>query len=107
MATGFWTPVKLPSFVGDRATEVTEGDGALDISDAVSLLSSLFGGAGVPDCVDASDANDDGALDIGDPIFTLSFLFSSGTAMPAPGAVNCGPDPTTDALDCAAAISCP
>ena len=82
-------------------------DGAVDISDAVSLLSALFGGVGLPECFDASDSNDDGAIDIGDAVFTLSFLFSSGTAMPAPGSETCGPDPTADGLDCGAVVSCP
>ena len=82
-------------------------DGAVDIGDAVALLSALFGGAGLPECLDGSDSNDDGAIDISDAIFVLTFLFSSGTEMPAPGISTCGPDPTTDSLDCAAAISCP
>lgn len=82
-------------------------DGVVDISDAVSLLSALFGGVGLPECLDSSDSNDDGAIDIGDAVYTLSFLFSSGTSMPAPGSETCGPDPTVDGLDCSAANSCP
>ena len=82
-------------------------DGTVDIGDAVSLLSSLFGGAGLPECLDGSDSNDDGAIDIGDAVFVLSFLFSSGTDMPAPGITICGQDPTADGLDCSAANSCP
>ena len=52
------------------------GDGILDISDAVHTLILLFlTDAGDPKCPDALDANDDGAADISDAIHILGFLF--------------------------------
>lgn len=51
--------------------------------------------------MDGQDSNDDGVLDLSDPIYSLIYMFAGGTPPPAPGASNCGPDPTdTDALEC-------
>lgn len=82
-------------------------DGSFDLSDPVSLLFALFGGAGAPSCPDACDMDDGGALDIADAIFALEHLFGGGPppAAPFPG---CGPDPVPDALDpCAGSAFCP
>ncbi|MAJ29601.1 hypothetical protein CBD41_10095, partial [bacterium TMED181] len=76
-------------------------DGSRDISDPVNVLQLLFNSSPV-NCQDAADTNDDGSLDIADAVAALSFLFG-GAVMPEP--VNCGVDPTTDGLDCAA--GCP
>ena len=64
------------------------------------MLLGLFRGAALV-CPDAADANDDGALDISDAIMTLGFLFlGMPPTLPEPHP-NRGPDPTSDALDCA------
>jgi len=84
----------------------SNADGAVDIGDPVLSLGILFSGSTAATCADSTDANDDGTFDISDPVFELSFLFSGGAAMPAPG-LNCGPDPTTDGLDCGSYSSCP
>ncbi len=75
------------------------GDGVLDISDAVAFLESLFLGGGPLECEDAADSNDSGALDLSDAIFTLSFLFQGGRD-PSPPFPLCGHDPTSDVLAC-------
>jgi hypothetical protein len=77
----------------------SNGDGAVNLSDAVTTLSYLFRGTGSPACFDAADADDDGALAITDAIYTLAGLFGGGKQPPAPfpGA---GEDPTPDALGC-------
>ncbi|MCA8960944.1 MAG: hypothetical protein KDC38_10550 [Planctomycetes bacterium] len=79
------------------------GDEAFDIADAIAILSFLFPnpppGEPLP-CADAGDTNDDGFVDIGDAIFALSALFSGGRLPPSPGAMDCGEDPTADALAC-------
>lgn len=67
-------------------------DGTPDISDAMFLLSYLFGAGYTPDCLEACDINDDGAPDISDAIYMLAFLFSGGPAPPAPFPA-CAPDP--------------
>jgi hypothetical protein len=63
------------------------GDGAIDISDPVAILSWLFLGApgpvpatcdqGTPD-LDNGDANGDGTVDLSDAVHLLTWLFSSG-----------------------------
>ena len=84
------------------------GDGSLDVSDPVCLLSYLFVGEGPcsrPPCLDALDANDDGSIEISDPIVLLSFLFRGGPP-PAPPFEECGDDPTLDGNDCASFPAC-
>jgi hypothetical protein len=71
-------------------------DGRVDIGDAIFTLSFLFSGGRLPECFDAADSDDNGRLELTDPILTLGFLFLGGRPPPAPGAVNCGLDPTPD-----------
>ncbi|MBI4601251.1 MAG: DUF3160 domain-containing protein [Planctomycetes bacterium] len=78
------------------------GDGGLNITDAICMLSRLFDGAGAcggQGCLDAGDSNDDGLADISDPIYLLAYLFLGGPAPPAPFP-DAGDDPTADALEC-------
>ncbi|MBN1419310.1 MAG: hypothetical protein JXP34_11065, partial [Planctomycetes bacterium] len=83
-----------PRFVRGEAN----GDGQLDLGDAIAILGTLFGDDPT-DCEDAQDVNDDGGRDIGDAIYLLSYLFSSGAEPPPPFTV-AGDDPTPDALGC-------
>jgi hypothetical protein len=76
------------------------GDGAVDISDAIFGLAFLFSGGPGPRCDDGCDANDDGAVDISDAIWLLGFLFLGGPRPPEPFP-SAGGDPTNDRLDCA------
>ena len=78
----------------------TNGDGTVDVSDAIATLGCLFLGTPCPSCLDVSDANDDGASDLSDVIFTLSWLFLGTAAPPAPGPTRSGLDPTRDLLPC-------
>jgi ELWxxDGT repeat protein len=66
------------------------GDGALDISDAVCILEWLFRGGAPAGCAAASNANGDGAVDISDPIWILGHLFLGGPP-PAEPFPDCGP----------------
>lgn len=83
------------------------GDGSVDVSDAVAVLQYLFEGFTLG-CVDAADFADSGSVNIADPVGIVSFLFAGGAfpSMPYPG---CGIDPTnTDGLpDCQTQSSCP
>ncbi|MBI4606203.1 MAG: hypothetical protein HY721_29910 [Planctomycetes bacterium] len=75
---------------------------AIDISDAIFLLSFLFLGGPQPPCMDAADSNDDGKADISDAVRTLGYLFGGGTTevtLPPPWP-ELGPDPTADDLSC-------
>lgn len=87
---------RLPAFVRGDAN----GDGALGLSDAVTTLRTLFGGAKVPaDCDAALDADGDDNLSVTDTVFALEFLFRSGGPPPAPFP-DCGTD-LTATLPCA------
>lgn len=71
-----------------RAAEIRRGDsnadGAIDISDAVYVLSYLFGGGPPPACMDAADANADGGVGLSDAVSILKFLFGSYSYVPGP-----------------------
>lgn len=63
--------------------EVT-GDGAVDIGDAIAILTYLFGGGPAPEPFDSGDVGADGAVDISDAIALLGYLFSGGPEPEAP-----------------------
>ena len=81
------------------------GDGRLNIADAICQLSYLFNpkeelcNGLVSKCFDAADSNDDAGVNIADPITTLTYLFGSGKPLPKPFQ-NCGIEETTDNLTC-------
>ena len=84
----------------------SNGDGGVDIADAITLLTWLYASEGrKPTCMDAADANDDGIVDIGDPITILSRLYGHGAPFPEPVDA-CGRDPTEDDLDCSSFSPC-
>jgi hypothetical protein len=68
----------------------TNGDGTVDLSDAVAILMGLFLGGGDPVCEEAADADASGARDITDAVSVLGFLFLGGEAPPVPGPLQCG-----------------
>ena len=83
---------RIPFLRGDA-----NGDGTLDLSDAIHLLAYSFRGEGALRCLDAADANDDGRIDLGDPIFLIRWIFGGGSAPPPPYPV-AGHDLTGDNL---------
>jgi hypothetical protein len=83
----------------------TNADGAIDISDGITLLTYLFADAPAPPCEDSGDANDDGRIDLADAVKVLGHLFRGEGALPAPFAV-CGADPTSDGLGCGSFPPC-
>jgi hypothetical protein len=56
-------------------------DRAFDLSDAVSILSSLFGGDTL-ECPEAGKVNADTVVDISDAVYMLNYLFSGGPEPP-------------------------
>jgi len=78
------------------------GNGSIDLEDAVRILFHLFAGSASVRCPDAADFNDDGVLVLSDAINLLSYLFRRGP-MPALPGVQCGLDPTEDALEACSA----
>ena len=85
------------------------GDGSVNIADAVFVLGSLFPGTGTAPqatCRDGCDGNDDGEINISDPVVILGAIFGiPPTPLPAPS--SCGTDATADALECVVQPSCP
>ena len=63
-------------------------DGDLNLSDATTILTHLFGGAALP-CPAVVDVNGDGALNITDALHVLGFLFGGGPAPVDPGVTSC------------------
>jgi hypothetical protein len=74
------------------------GDGEVDISDPVRVLTVLFLGGAEISCPDAADSADEGAVTISSAVRILDFLFQ-GSAAPPPPFPACGPDPSPDELD--------
>jgi hypothetical protein len=74
------------------------GDGAVNITDAIAILGCKFAGETCPSCRDAADVNDDGTDNITDPIRLLNHLFIGDGGLPLPGPTDCGVDPAADAL---------
>ena len=74
------------------------GDGAMNLTDAVHSLGYLYGTT-VIDCFDANDTNDDGSVNLSDPIYLLGYLFNSAAAPPPPFDA-CDLDSTDDFLGC-------
>jgi hypothetical protein len=56
------------------------GDGRVDLSDAVLILFSLFGGSGPLPCERIADSNGNGDVDLSDAVFLLGYLFAGGEA---------------------------
>ncbi|MFN0058370.1 MAG: dockerin type I repeat-containing protein [Planctomycetota bacterium] len=107
-------PVVHPGIVGVEPTPVgtryrrgdANADTALNIGDAIWVISYVFQGGAAPPCRKAADANDDGGIDIADAIWLINYYFAGGAPPPTPFPA-CGIDPTPDALTCAGYPLCP
>ncbi len=56
------------------------GDGHVNISDIVAMVTYIFGGIFPPDCLAEIDANGSGNLNIADAVYLVNFIFAGGTA---------------------------
>jgi hypothetical protein len=75
MSQGFWDDLGDNYICGDA-----NGDGSVDISDAVYLIAYIFSGGGAPNPLLAGDANCDAAVDISDVVYLIAYIFSGGQA---------------------------
>lgn len=82
------------------------GDGSVQLTDAVNLLTGLFGPSPGFPCDRAADVNDSNVVDLSDAVLLLNYLFLNG-APPATPFPSCGIDDTPDLLQCASYSSCP
>jgi hypothetical protein len=75
------------------------GDGLVDLSDAVSVLGYLFIGDEDLPCLVAADANGSRGIDLSDAVAILEFLFQGGGPPPAPYP-DCGERGAEEPLSC-------
>ena len=77
-------------------------DSAVDLADAVCILTWLFGGEAATGCIAALNTNGDGDVNIADPVALLTFLFGGGPSPVSPFP-DCGPGmlPADPELGCA------
>jgi hypothetical protein len=54
------------------------GDGLVNIGDAVFLINYVFKGGPAPDPLESGDANCDNSVDIGDAVYIVSYVFKGG-----------------------------
>jgi hypothetical protein len=57
-----------------------DGNGVVDISDAVWVISFIFGGGPAPIPLSAGDADCSGACDISDAVYLIAYIFTGGPA---------------------------
>lgn len=55
-----------------------EGDGAVNVADAVFLINYIFKGGPAPDPMEAGDANCDLAVNIADAVYLINYIFKGG-----------------------------
>lgn len=82
------------------------GDGSIDVTDAVRILFALFAGGAPLGCATSGDVNDDETVDVTDAVMLLNHVFVTGVAIPPPYP-NCGVDPTAGPLGCDEPHGCP
>jgi hypothetical protein len=87
-------------------------DGAINVSDPVSILRFLFVGSAAPACLESADIDNDARIVLSDAVNLLGFLFRGGPAPAPPAATspNCGRDPdppeSSGDLGCTLFTSC-
>jgi hypothetical protein len=54
------------------------GDGDVNVADAVHLINYVFKGGPAPDPLCAADANGDGDVNVADAVYLINFVFSGG-----------------------------
>lgn len=79
-----------PQTIKDFKRGDANGDGVVNVADAIWSLQEIFNNGPAGTCFDSKNSNGDTVYDIGDPIFLITYIFSNGTAPPTPGPINCG-----------------
>ena len=60
------------------------GDGSINISDAVFLLQYIFAGGAAPNPLCHGDANGDGSANVSDAVYLIQYIFAGGAAPHCP-----------------------
>jgi hypothetical protein len=58
----------------------TDGNNIVNISDAVTLISYIFGGGPAPDPLEVGDCDCNGLVNISDAVYLINFIFGGGPA---------------------------
>ncbi len=66
----FGSPTYVP---GDA-----DGNGIVNISDAVFTIAYIFGGGGAPEPMESGDADGDGIVNISDAVYLIAYIFGGG-----------------------------
>ncbi|MFH1699633.1 MAG: M28 family peptidase [Candidatus Zixiibacteriota bacterium] len=56
------------------------GDGDVNVGDAVFIINHVFKGGPAPEPLESGDANDDGQTNVGDAVFIINHVFKGGPA---------------------------
>ena len=83
----------------------SNGDGFVDLGDAVHSLVYMFAGGNPPNCQQATDADGNDAIELNDPVTLLNHLYRGGPAPPAPFP-SCGPASDAGLLSCENSLPC-
>ena len=70
--TGFWGEPCLYT-CGDA-----NGDGQINVGDAVYLINYVFKSGPAPNPIEAGDANCDGDVNVGDAVYLINYIFKGG-----------------------------
>ncbi len=71
-----WFGISKPAYTcGD-----TNGDGEIDIADAIFLINYVFLGGSAPSPLEAGDADGSGEVDVADVMFLINYIFIGGPA---------------------------
>jgi hypothetical protein len=92
-----------PLWTRDSAIRFIRGDvngnGSVDVSDAIATLGYLFLGNTNVSCRKSADFDDSGSVELSDAVGVLLHLFIAAPLPPDPF-LDCGLDPTADFLTC-------
>jgi N-acetylneuraminic acid mutarotase len=96
VSTAYLPPaVDLPHFTRGDA----DGNGSVDLADAVRILFRLYAGGAPFECDDAADADNLGSIELPDALRILYYLFTDAEPLDAPVAGEAG-DSRPDLLGC-------
>lgn len=64
----------------DYITGDANGDGNINVSDAVYIINYVFIGGAAPDPIESGDANCDGSVNVSDSVYIINYIFTGGNA---------------------------
>lgn len=72
--------VLIVSFAQSYVCGDGNGDGSVNIADAVYIINYVFKSGTAPDPIESGDVNDDNDCNIGDAVYVINYVFNSGAA---------------------------